>query len=429
MDVEPQADAGQVLVIADKGTTDAGSVSDVPDAGSASDVPDRSAAFAVPPTLGYYALELREASLQKRQPVFVKSLHWSPDGTCLLANCEDRRVRLYDFSATVAAAAASLPPAATASICESDPASQHQPSESAGPALLRAALTVTEAEPVHDLAWFPGMRSSDAASCCYASASRDQPIHLWDAYSGRVRCSYRGYRDPDELRTAYSVAFSPFGDRLYVGYSGLVRTLDVAQPTAAATELSLRSSLAGVVSTISFRSDGRVWACGCYGGSPGGRVALCSSEGTPSEPLLVLQPSGGGGVSQVLFAGDGNLLVVASRRSSGLDVWDLRAPQLPLLTIPRASPTNQKLQVAERDGIVAFGDVHGAISLQNLGGDSSLLSTFNAHTDAIAGCAFHPTENIIASGSGQRHFSIEDDDSDDDAWQPDAASLFVWSYK
>jgi hypothetical protein len=66
---------------------------------------------------------------------------------------------------------------------------------------------------------YPRMSTLEPASCCFASSSRGQPIQLWDACTGQLRCSYRGYNDADEPTAAYSLAFSPDGSRLLAGYN------------------------------------------------------------------------------------------------------------------------------------------------------------------------------------------------------------------
>jgi WD40 repeat protein len=61
------------------------------------------------------------------------------------------------------------------------------------------------------------MQPSEPASCCYLSTSRDHPIHLWDAFTGQLRASYRAYDHMDELAAAYCVTFSPYGDKIFAG--------------------------------------------------------------------------------------------------------------------------------------------------------------------------------------------------------------------
>ena len=62
------------------------------------------------------------------------------------------------------------------------------------------------------------------------STSRDNPIHLWDAYSGRLIASYRPYNYADEVVSANSVAFSTDGTKIYCGFEKLIRVFDTSFP-------------------------------------------------------------------------------------------------------------------------------------------------------------------------------------------------------
>ncbi|KAK3011110.1 hypothetical protein RJ639_012669 [Escallonia herrerae] len=54
---------------------------------------------------------------------------------------------------------------------------------------------------------------SDPVTCVFASTTRDHPIHLWDATSGELRCTYRAYDAMDEISAAFSVGFNPVGTK------------------------------------------------------------------------------------------------------------------------------------------------------------------------------------------------------------------------
>ena len=56
-----------------------------------------------------------------------------------------------------------------------------------------------EGELIYDYAWYSGMSARDPASCCFATTSRAHPLHLWDACTGELRCSYRAFDDNDEV--------------------------------------------------------------------------------------------------------------------------------------------------------------------------------------------------------------------------------------
>ena len=58
-------------------------------------------------------------------------------------------------------------------------------------------LTMREGETVYDLSWFPGMTSADPETCCFAATAKDHPVHLYDAFDGHIRASYRSVRKID----------------------------------------------------------------------------------------------------------------------------------------------------------------------------------------------------------------------------------------
>ena len=78
-------------------------------------------------------------------------------------------------------------------------------------------LSINGCDSVRSYSWFPQMNSSNAASCCFLGASRDQPIHLYDAYTGRIRATYRPFNAMDEMESPTVVTFSPNGQHVYAG--------------------------------------------------------------------------------------------------------------------------------------------------------------------------------------------------------------------
>lgn len=61
------------------------------------------------------------------------------------------------------------------------------------------------------------MSSAEPATCVYVSTSRDHPLHLWDAFTGSLRATYRAYDHLDEVVAANSVCFNPGGNKLFAG--------------------------------------------------------------------------------------------------------------------------------------------------------------------------------------------------------------------
>lgn len=103
---------------------------------------------------------------------FTKGCYWSPDGTCLLVISEDFKIRIYE-----------LPRELYSGFVTPD---TDLPT-------LKAALSVREGGIVYDSCWFPLMNSWDPSTCCFATTSRESPVHLWDAFNGELRATYRAY--------------------------------------------------------------------------------------------------------------------------------------------------------------------------------------------------------------------------------------------
>lgn len=103
---------------------------------------------------------------------FTKGCQWSPDGTCLLVPSEDFRLRIYELPRELYSGQIPL-----------DFKETH----------FTPALTVKEGGLIYDTCWYPFMNSWDPATCCFLSTSRESPIHLWDAFTGELRATYRAY--------------------------------------------------------------------------------------------------------------------------------------------------------------------------------------------------------------------------------------------
>ena len=53
---------------------------------------------------------------------------------------------------------------------------------------------------------------------------------MWDAFTGNLRCSYRGYNSVDELEAAISVTFSADGQNVFCGYKKNVKIFSTGRP-------------------------------------------------------------------------------------------------------------------------------------------------------------------------------------------------------
>lgn len=68
--------------------------------------------------------------------------------------------------------------------CERLPTQVKQGSDFA----FNPVLAVQEGETVYDFDWYPMMHVTSPGSCLFVTTTRERPVHLWDAFTGKV-CS------------------------------------------------------------------------------------------------------------------------------------------------------------------------------------------------------------------------------------------------
>jgi telomerase Cajal body protein 1 len=134
---------------------------------------------------------------------FWHGCSWSPDGSCIAGCRDDITVRVYMLPPEVAEAALLRQPAGCSEHVQRQ---QHVAS-------LPEVCRIQPGEPFYAWAWHPQFDLSNPDGACIASSSRGQPVHLWDAMSGKLWCTYRTYDHADEVATAQSVCFHPSGTR------------------------------------------------------------------------------------------------------------------------------------------------------------------------------------------------------------------------
>ncbi|EDV21331.1 uncharacterized protein TRIADDRAFT_60247 [Trichoplax adhaerens] len=328
------------------------------------------------------------SEFHNRSENFLKGCKWSPDGSCLLTNANDNVLRVFD-----------LPLEAYEQPCLTLPD-------------LTCALRMAEGETIYDYTWYPKMSSYDAATCCFLSTSRDHPLHLWDAYTGQIRCSYSCFNHLDELSPAHSLAFSLNGDLIYCGSKKSVRVFHTSRPGRDFENRPTfvnKEGQSGIISCIAMNPyHTNLYAVGSYSRSVG-------IYEEPSGYLCFQLKGHHGGITHLQFSLDGNRLFTGGRKDSEILCWDLRQPGVVLCSMTRQVLTNQRiyfdldpsgryLSSGNQDGTINIWDT--TLSAQNDEKDSPLpsLLQFVAHRDAVNGVSFHPTLPLLASSCGQRLF-------------------------
>ncbi|CAL9694388.1 unnamed protein product [Knipowitschia caucasica] len=337
---------------------------------------------------------------------YLKGCKWAPDGSCLLTSSADNVLRVYDLPSELYAPCWQLLPE------------------------MSPVLRMAEGDTIYDYCWYPHMSSLDPNTCFLASTSRDNPVHVWDAFDGKVRGSFRPYNHLDELTAAHSLCFSPDGSHLYCGFDKMVRVFHTERPGRDCEErptIVKKRGVTGIVSCVSFSSSRALYACGSY--SCG--VALYSCQ--DGAPVAVLPTRHQGGLTHLVFSPDGTYLYTGARKDPEILCWDLRAPDKVLFSLQRNVGTNQRIyyDLDPSGRYLLSGDTSGLVSVWDTTHCASYRSseelqpphlTFQAHWDCTNGLSVHPFLPLLASSSGQRQFSwpsdSEDSGSDTDLGAP-----------
>lgn len=318
---------------------------------------------------------------------YLRGCKWAPDGSCIVSNSADNVLRVYN-----------LPPELYSS--RWDMLSEMSP-----------VLKMAEGETIYDYCWFPKMSSMDPDTCFIASSSRDNPVHIWDAFYGDLRASFRPYNHLDELTAAHSLCFSPDGSQLYCGFDKIVRVFHTERPGRECEErptMVKKQGQTGIISCIAFSPCQSMYACGSYSRS----VGIYSCE---DGSLLALLPTRHhGGLTHLLFSPNGYHLYTGGRKDSEILCWDLREPGRVLFSMQRSVDTNQRIYFdLDRSGQhLLSGDTDGVVSVWDTltappDGNEDLLQPvlqFQAHRDCTNGISVHPFMPLLATSSGQRQF-------------------------
>ncbi|KAL4631124.1 telomerase Cajal body protein 1 isoform X1 [Arapaima gigas] len=335
---------------------------------------------------------------------YLKGCKWAPDGTCILSNSADNVLRLYN-----------LPPELYGN--DWDLLTEMTP-----------VLRMPEGDTIYDYCWFPKMSSLDPNTCFIASSSRDNPVHLWDAFYGDLRATFRPYNHLDELTAAHSLCFSPDGSQLYCGFEKMVRVFYTDRPGRDCEErptVVKKRGQTGIISCMAFSPCQSMYACGSYSRS----VGLYSCQ--DGSPLAMLPTHHQGGITYLLFSRDGFRLYTGGRKAKIL-CWDLRDPGQILFSLRRSVTTNQRIYFdldpsgqyllsGDTEGVVSVWDT-SMVACERSASTLQPLLQFQAHRDCTNGISVHPYMPLLVSSSGQRHFSWPEDSGDDSDAESEGAT-------
>uniref|UniRef100_A0A2K6GST3 Telomerase Cajal body protein 1 n=1 Tax=Propithecus coquereli TaxID=379532 RepID=A0A2K6GST3_PROCO len=308
----------------------------------------------------------------------------APDGSCILTNSADNILRIYNL-----------------------PQELYSEGEQVEYAEMAPVLRMVEGDTIYDYCWYSLMSSTQPDTSYMASSSRENPIHIWDAFTGELRASFRSYNHLDELTAAHSLCFSPDGSQLFCGFNRTVRVFSTSRP---GRDCEVRATFAkkqgqsGIISCIAFSPAQPLYACGSYGRSLG---LYAWDDGSP----LALLGGHKGGITHLCFHPDGNRFFSGARKDAELLCWDLRQPGHPLWSLSREVTTNQRIyfDLDPTGQFLVSGSTSGAVSVWDTsgagdGGKPEPVLSFLPQKDCTNGVSLHPSLPLLATASGQRVF-------------------------
>ncbi|XP_058802892.1 telomerase Cajal body protein 1-like [Phymastichus coffea] len=314
---------------------------------------------------------------------YTKGCFWSPDGTCILVPSEDFRFRIFD-----------VPRELYTGILPED----FHVTE------LESSVRIKEGGLIYDCCWYPYMSSWQPSTCCFLAASQGSPIHLWDAFTGQLRATYRAYNQVDEVEAAISVQFTDSGTKVWSGYKNALRTFDSNRPGRQTETIYLKKDFPNVTGLVS-----------CIRENPGmsGLIAF----GTYSKciglykdgPLCCFQTSSG--VTQIEFSPCGTKIYSAVRRGSEFLCWDLRNPGTVLYSLQnRQSDSNQRIQfsLSYNGEQMVSGGTDGTVRIWEMPSDLQVEEELDPRykiiisKDCINGVDLHKNLPMLAVSTGTR---------------------------
>ena len=199
--------------------------------------------------------------------------------------------------------------------------------------------------------------------------------------------------------------------------------------------IDVDADLLGIISSIVFCTDySGTYAAGSFSGS-----AAIYSEDTAATAVAHLDGVHPGGVTQLAFHPlSPQTLFVGSRRSSSIQIFDLRDTSAPVGELARKGGTNQRLlfDVDPWGRWLASGDEDGTVKVWDItdlskppvleeqlhqGGCRGVRRLAELISDAVGTVQLHPLKPLLLSVGGSRSFlhapeaaSISDSDTDSD---------------
>ncbi|TDG40599.1 hypothetical protein AWZ03_012980 [Drosophila navojoa] len=318
---------------------------------------------------------------------YTKGCYWSPDGTCLLVPVHLDGMHVMELPLDLYEA--------------SNISTERSLSK------MQSAVHVPEGGTVYDCVWYPLMNSQEPESCFWLATRQHEPIHMWDAFDGRLRCSYSGYDEVDEVVAAISLQFANDGQKIYAGYKRCIKIFDTSRPGRRYDEYPVKFAISCMAQNAEYP---HTVTCGNWRGY----IQHFDLRCPPKQGPLFTLGGHSAGITQLRYGTDDSnswQLFSGARKCPKLLQWDMRNYNQPMHEFQRQVNTNQRIQfdLCPQQSWLASGDTDGNLNLWNLAdGEEIEALQLPLHDDCCNGIGFHPSLPILASSSGQYHFIAGD---------------------
>ncbi|XP_017097242.2 telomerase Cajal body protein 1 homolog [Drosophila bipectinata] len=312
---------------------------------------------------------------------YTKGCCWSPDGTCLLVPVHLDGMHVMELPADLYSAT---------TLQQTRQITQ-----------LKSAVHVPESGTVYDCVWYPHMNSQQPDTCLWLASRQHEPVHMWDAFDGALRCSYSGYDAVDEVMAAISLAFSHDGEKIFAGYKRCIKIFDTSRPGRMCDDYPVKAAISCIAQTT---EHPKTVTCGNWSGY----IQHFDLRSSPKQGPLFTLGGHKGGITQLRYAGTEMgewYLFSGARKCNKLLQWDMRNYKEPLVEFKRNVNTNQRVQfdLTADNKWLASGDTHGLLNVWDLAGDRD-PAAIPLHSDCCNGVSLNPVFPIVATSSGQFHF-------------------------
>ena len=197
----------------------------------------------------------------------------------------------------------------------------------------------------------------------------------------------------DEVENALSVTSSEDGALIFGGYKKNIKIFATERPGRDYTTVTTKCP----ISTVAER--GNLVVAGSWN-----KTVVLFDDRSPADSLSSFIGHTGG-ITSIKFASDPSYILIGARKNHCLLKWDLRNLSLTAVLFQRYVDTNQRIQfdTSPDDKYLISGDTRGILHLWDFEDETDSSVKFPLHHDCCNGAAFHPTEPIIATTSGQFH--------------------------